>query len=126
MVTMFLGFISLCVTGMGYGFKKSWLLWLAIPFWVMLIIWISYSQTWFEATAQHSLIFIAIPITIALGFSAVRMQLVTLTDKKSAIDDVEENGIDEEFKEYMQEREAYNKESKMYHTKTKPRRPKYF
>jgi hypothetical protein len=127
MVSLLLAFIALAIMGMGYGFKKSWILWMDIPFWVIFFIWISFYQspTWFPATAQHSLIFISIVPAIALGFSAVRMQLATLSDKKSTIDDVDESGVDEDFAEYLKEKESYDKEAKMFHTKTKKRRSRY-
>ena len=124
MVSLLLAFLALTTMGMGYGFKKSWILWMDIPFWVLLFIWISFYQspTWFPVTAQHSLLLIALPVAIALGFSAVRMQLATLSNKNTNIDDVEEDPLDEDIQIYLKENEAYRRESSAYHTKTKPRK----
>lgn len=114
--------LPLAIMGMGYGFKKSWILWLAVPFWFILGIYLAYNEFWFPDTAQKSLILIGVVGAIGCIFSATRKQLVPLSNPESSIDDEE---MDDEDKEYFRESQRYQKGVGVYHTKKKQRRPRY-
>lgn len=123
LLTFVLAVISLATMGMGYQFKKSWLLWLACPFWVMLGLYMAYYQTWFPATAQHSLILIALVGVVGCIFTATHMDLKGAD--KSKADDEEDDEEDDEDKEYKREWKKYKKSSSRYHTRRKPRTPNF-
>lgn len=118
---VFLGLIGLAVIPMlaGFGFKKSWLLWLAIPFWVILSIYMAYVETWFVDSAQKSLLFIGVGAFAGLAFSAIRMQA---KPKNATVADDTLDDDDHDLAEYQKEVEIYNKTAALYHTKRKPRR----
>lgn len=118
-VTSFLALATVVLTGMGYGFKKTWLLWLALPFWLITGIYVSFYQTWFPSTAQHTFVLLGIAGAIAVGFAAVRMQMKPLTNKHSTVDDVDEP--DDEEIEYAENYKKYQETSKRYRTHPKRR-----
>jgi hypothetical protein len=115
-------FLSLGILGSGLAFKKSWILWLSIPFWLMLSIYMAYYQTWFPADAQHSLIFIGIGATLAIGFAAIRMQAKPM---KQPVGDDTLDDVDNDLVEYQKDVAQWNALSATYRTKTRPRRMRY-
>jgi hypothetical protein len=75
MFLLVIAFLALGVLIAGFVFKKSYLLWLAIPFWWLLAYYLSYVQsTNLPVAAQHSLLLIGLGATIILAFAAIRMQ----------------------------------------------------
>jgi hypothetical protein len=119
--------LPLLIMGLGYGFKHSWILWLAVPFWLMAGIYMGfYAVLPFPPTAQHSLILIGLIGTIGCIFGATRMQLTTLTSPVGNTTDDDSGGLDDELKEYRDEMKAYQAESDMYKTKHKKHKPRYF
>jgi hypothetical protein len=114
MILLFLGLISLGIMGAGFGFKKSWILWMDIPFWLVLSIYIAYNETWFAATAQHSLILLGIGATFGLGYSAIRMQAKPTTARTEPDED-----MDEEDVEFQMEQAKYQRISDLYSNKNK-------
>ena len=98
--------MAVSTMGMGYGFKKSWLLWLSIPFWFVLFLYIAYNESWFPSTAQHSFVLLGIGTTIGLGFNAVRMQMKP-ANETHADDNTEDRDCDAD-KSYYAERDRYN------------------
>ena len=100
--------MAVSTMGMGYGFKKSWLLWLSIPFWFVLFLYIAYNESWFPSTAQHSFVLLGIGTTIGLGFTAVRMQMKPANEHH---DDDNLDDDDASTKIYKAERKKYRRSS---------------
>jgi hypothetical protein len=121
---IFLGMIALAVIPMalGYAVKKSWLLWLAIPFWFILSLYMAYYEDWFPVTAQRSLLLIGVGAAIGLGFTAIRMQSkpAATVSTEDTLDDA-----DNDMLEYQKELAQWKALSSTYHTKTRPRRFRY-
>jgi cation transport ATPase len=121
MLLLFLGLLPLVLLGMGYGFKKSWILWLSIPFWFILGVYIGFFQDWFSnPTAQHSLILISIAASVAIGLAALRMQIAPLSNSATNMDGDDE--LDDDDNDFLREAKQYEKNSIIYKTKLKPRR----
>jgi len=114
MILLFLGLAAFGSLGAGFGFKKSWILWLAIPFWLVLSIYLAYNETWFPANAQHSLILIGVGATFGLAYSAIRMQAKPTTAKSELDED-----MDEEDTEYQMQQALYAKQKALYSSKKK-------
>ena len=114
MIELFMAFMAVALLCAGYAFKKSWILWLDIPFWIVLSIYIAYNETWFALTAQHSLILIGVGATFGLGYSAIRMQAKPTTAKSELDED-----MDEEDTEYQMQQAIYNKQKALYSSKKK-------
>jgi hypothetical protein len=109
MTELFMAFMAVATLCAGFAFKKSWILWMDIPFWIVLSIYIAYNETWFPATAQHSLILLGVGATLGLGYSAIRMQAKPTTARAELDED-----LDEEDVQYALDRAAYQKTSKLY------------
>ena len=77
MILVFLGLLALGLLIVGFALKKSWILWMAIPFWWILALYMAYQEYWFPA--QHFLVLIGVGATIGLGYSAIRMQSKPIT-----------------------------------------------
>ena len=101
-----IAFCAFSSTIAGYALKKSWMLWMAIPLFFILFFYWSYNETWFVASAQHSLIYLSIGTTIALAFTAIRMQAKPASEAHGDdnMEDVECNAD----KSYYAERDRYN------------------
>lgn len=112
MIELFMAFMAVALLCAGYAFKKSWILWLDIPFWIVLSIYIAYNETWFALTAQHSLILIGVGATFGLGYSAIRMMSKPAIAKSGLDDDADED--DSDLMEYQRDRAQYDKLSKTY------------
>jgi hypothetical protein len=100
--------MAVSTMGMGYGFKKSWLLWLSIPFWFVLFLYIAYNEAWFPSIAQHSFVLLGIGTTIGLGFTAIRMQAKPANEHH---DDDNLDDDDASTKIYKAERKKYRRSS---------------
>lgn len=101
-----LGVLAIVAMGFGYGFKKSWLLWLAIPLWLALFIYISYYELWFPIAAQRSLLLLGIGGSIALGFAAIRMQIKPTNGQPNENNDDE---IDDDDRKAQDEMDNWKK-----------------
>jgi hypothetical protein len=113
-----IAFTAFCSTLGGIALKKSWLLWLAIPLFFLLFLYWAYIETWFVPTAQHSIIYLSIGTTIALAFTAIRMQSKPshAPSEGDTLDDA-----DDDMTVYRKEQEEWDRTSNLYRTKRKRR-----
>jgi hypothetical protein len=115
-----IAFAAFSATLGGFALKKSWLLWLAIPLFFLLFLYWAYLETWFVATAQHSIILLSIGTTAGLAFSAIRMMSKPAIAKSGLDEDADED--DSELMEYQRERAQYDRLSKAYGSHKRGRR----
>ena len=107
-------FAAVAIMACGFVFRKSWLLWLAIPFFILFSLYWAYLETWFPANAQHSLILIGVGATFGLAYSAIRMQAKPTTARSELDED-----MDEEDTEYQMQQALYAKQKALYSSKKK-------
>ena len=99
MILIFLGFVTLTLTGFGVLGKKPFLDWASVPFWLITCIYIYMNYTWL-AEAQWLFLLIGFGMSAGMVFEAILTQrkesLANIKEDESLMNEDEENWTDED------------------------------